>query len=221
MLNWLVPGQEFTSCPFTSFLRLFWRLSSHPFWRHFLSPWNVRGNFPILKVSIFSSFSDIFDFIFHYCWFCFSKFFQNRIKNNFSEINSSLSFVHFLFYFLPTMTDMITINREVMLSQDELLFLGLITEEEIKKRKETSQEEFRATFRGSKLRTKFSFWCKMYANEIGEWIEEDESREVKVIPQRFRHRAHTTLRWLLIYLIKNSTNWSVQILVSLFIDWLP
>lgn len=89
---------------------------------------------------------------------------------------------------------MITISREVMLSQDELLFLGLVTEEEVKKKKETSQEEIRATFKGSKLRTKFSFWCKMYANEISEWIEEDESREVKVIPQRFRQRANTTQR---------------------------
>lgn len=86
---------------------------------------------------------------------------------------------------------MITIKRVVMLNQHELLFLGLISEEDMRKRREESQEAFRATFKGSKLRTKFSFWCKMYANEIGEWIEEDESQEVKFTPKRFRHRAHT------------------------------
>lgn len=87
---------------------------------------------------------------------------------------------------------MITINRIVMLSQDELLFLGLITEDEAMKRKEeVLQNEFRATFRGSKLRTKFSFWCKMYASEIGEWIEEDESHDALQTPKKFRHRAHT------------------------------
>lgn len=35
----------------------------------------------------------------------------------------------------------------------------------------------KAIFRGKKLRTKFSFSCKMYDQEIKEWIQEEEANE--------------------------------------------
>lgn len=64
------------------------------------------------------------------------------------------------------------------MSYDELQFLGLLPKNRLGSHLGSDASvTVGAIFRGSKLRTKFSFACKMYDQEMKEWIEEEEAAE--------------------------------------------
>jgi len=78
--------------------------------------------------------------------------------------------------------------RDITLSEGELEYLGLLPRNRMPSRffedgiTISSGASDRATtigaiFRGSKLRTKFSFACKMYDQEMKQWIEEEDAAE--------------------------------------------
>ena len=64
-------------------------------------------------------------------------------------------------------------TRDISLSEEELHFLDLLPASHVAN--STHSSSVKAIFRGKKLRTKFSFSCKMYDQEIKEWIEEEEA----------------------------------------------
>lgn len=72
------------------------------------------------------------------------------------------------------MTEQTRVTRDISLSEEELHFLDLLPPAHVTR---NPSPTVKAIFRGKKLRTKFSFSCKMYDQEIKEWIEEEEANE--------------------------------------------
>ena len=70
------------------------------------------------------------------------------------------------------------------MSEEELEFLDLVPHTSA-----TGRATVKAIFRGKKLRTKFSFSCKMYDQEIKEWIEEESDERRNQAPSATRRRA--------------------------------
>lgn len=77
--------------------------------------------------------------------------------------------------FFP-LTEQTRVTRDISLTEEELEFLGLAPRSHEPKNHRSNQL-VRAIFRGKKLRTKFSFSCKMYDQEIKQWIEEETNAE--------------------------------------------
>lgn len=89
------------------------------------------------------------------------------------------------------------ITRDIKLTEGELIFLGLAEKQYPANGTSTSgpgrrQYKYaKAIFRGKKLRTKFSFSCKMYDKEIKEWIEEEEASDKLLEQAAKRRRAYS------------------------------
>lgn len=87
------------------------------------------------------------------------------------------------------------ITRDIKLTESELIALDLA----VKKHPLTGHNGIhknqykyaKAIFRGRKLRTKFSFSCKMYDAEIKQWIEEEEASEKLLEQAAKRRRAYS------------------------------
>lgn len=67
-------------------------------------------------------------------------------------------------HFLQDCEDQTTITRDVFLDHHELVALDQVDA--------TETERHQALFRGSKLRSNFSFSLQMYAEEVNRWIDE-------------------------------------------------
>lgn len=82
--------------------------------------------------------------------------------------------LHFFFF----LTEQTRVVRDISLSVEELEFLDLLPKRQVHNVVGSDGSvTIGAIFRGSKLRTKFSFACKMYDQEMKEWIEEEEAAE--------------------------------------------
>ena len=94
-------------------------------------------------------------------------------------------------HFLKDCDDQTTITRDVFLNEHELVYLGLVEPREAGVTETEDTPRRTALFRGTKLRSKFSFSLQMYAEEVNQWIDELELEECKQSHQPVIRRRRT------------------------------